>query len=57
MNWLQERLAPGAPDQVGCRTEDVVSMLADADALLSQIEINLNATFGALGFPIGPRER
>ncbi|WP_157129019.1 lipase family protein [Nocardia amamiensis] len=56
-NWLKARLAPSAPDQVGCRTENVVSMLADADALLSQIEINLNATFGALGFPIGPRER
>ncbi|WP_454196281.1 lipase family protein [Nocardia sp. Marseille-Q1738] len=56
-NWLKARLAPGAPDQIGCRTENVVSMLADTDALLSQIEINLNATFGALGFPIGPRER
>lgn len=56
-NWLKARLAPNAPDQVGCRTENVVSMLADFNALLSQIEINLNATFGALGFPIGPRER
>ncbi|MFI9506711.1 lipase family protein [Nocardia sp. NPDC052566] len=56
-NWLKSRLAPNAPDQIGCRTDDVVSMLADFNALLSQIEINLNATFGALGFPIGPRER
>ncbi|MCC3327387.1 lipase family protein [Nocardia abscessus] len=56
-NWLKERLAPNAPDQVGCRTEDVVSMLADADGLRSQLEINLNATFGAFGFTIGPRER
>ncbi|MEV2223259.1 lipase family protein [Nocardia vinacea] len=56
-NWLKSRLAPNAPDQVGCRTENVVSMLADFNALLTQIEINLNATFGALGFPIGPRER
>ncbi|MCP2291540.1 lipase family protein [Nocardia amikacinitolerans] len=56
-NWLKGRLAPNAPEQVGCRTENVVSMLADVNALLSQIEINLNATFGALGFPIGPRER
>ncbi len=32
-------------------------MLADADALVSQLEINLNAAFGAFGFPIGPRER
>lgn len=55
--WLKQRLTPDAPDQVGCRTEDVVSMLADADALLTQLEINLNATFGALGFPIGPHER
>ncbi|WP_225726129.1 MULTISPECIES: lipase family protein [unclassified Nocardia] len=56
-NWLTARLAPGAPDQVGCQTQDVVSQLADFNALLTQIEINLNATFGALGFPIGPRER
>ncbi|WP_406234027.1 lipase family protein [Nocardia sp. NBC_01009] len=56
-NWLKSRLAPNAPEQVGCRTDNVVSMLADTNALLSQIEINLNATFGALGFPIGPRER
>ncbi|MFI7668476.1 lipase family protein [Nocardia sp. NPDC049526] len=56
-NWLKSRLSPDAPDQVGCRTENVVSMLADFNALLTQIEINLNATFGALGFPIGPRER
>ncbi len=57
LNWLKGRLAPNAPDQFGCRTENVVSMLADFNALLTQIEINLNATFGALGFPIGPRER
>ncbi|WP_167837740.1 lipase family protein [Nocardia altamirensis] len=57
LNWLKSRLAPQAPDQFGCRTENVVSMLADFNALLTQIEINLNATFGALGFPIGPRER
>ncbi len=57
LNWLKARLAPNAPDQFGCRTENVVSMLADFNALLTQIEINLNATFGALGFPIGPRER
>ncbi|WP_167768880.1 lipase family protein [Nocardia sp. CS682] len=56
LNWLKARLAPNAPDQFGCRTENVVSMLADFNALLTQIEINLNATFGALGFPIGPRE-
>ncbi|MFI6364674.1 lipase family protein [Nocardia sp. NPDC050630] len=56
-NWLKSRLATDAPDQIGCRTENVVSMLADFNALLTQIEINLNATFGALGFPIGPRER
>ncbi|WP_431971194.1 lipase family protein [Nocardia sp. bgisy134] len=56
-DWLKERLAPNAPDQVGCRTDNVVSMLADVDALLSQLEINLNAGFGALGFPIGPSER
>ncbi|MFI7003819.1 lipase family protein [Nocardia sp. NPDC050175] len=57
LNWLKSRLAPNAPDQFGCRTDNVVSMLADFNALLTQIEINLNATFGALGFPIGPRER
>ncbi|MFB8282428.1 lipase family protein [Nocardia colli] len=57
LNWMKGRLAPNAPDQVGCRTDNVVSMLADFNALLTQIEINLNATFGALGFPIGPRER
>lgn len=56
-NWLKSRLGPNPPAQNGCRTDDVVSMLADFNALLSQIEINLNATFGALGFPIGPRER
>ncbi|WP_156094815.1 lipase family protein [Nocardia lijiangensis] len=56
-DWLKGRLAPNPPEQVGCRTENVVSMLADVDALLTQIEINLNAGFGALGFPIGPRER
>ncbi|WP_433682271.1 lipase family protein [Nocardia sp. CA-119907] len=56
-NWLTSRLAPDAADQFGCRTENAVSMLADFNALLTQIEINLNATFGALGFPIGPRER
>ncbi|MEV0295667.1 lipase family protein [Nocardia sp. NPDC050710] len=55
-NWLKSRLAPNATDQIGCRTENVVSMLADFNALVSQIEINLNATFGALGFPIGPHE-
>ncbi|WP_405160245.1 lipase family protein [Nocardia sp. NBC_01499] len=57
LNWMKSRLAPNPPDQVGCHTDDVVSMLADNNALLTQIEINLNATFGALGFPIGPRER
>ncbi|MEV0249387.1 lipase family protein [Nocardia sp. NPDC050712] len=57
VNWLKARLAPNAPDQAGCRTENVVSMLADVNALITQIEINLNAGFGALGFPIGPRER
>ncbi|MFI6776616.1 lipase family protein [Nocardia sp. NPDC050412] len=56
-SWLKSRLAPNAQDQVGCRTENVVSMLADFNDLITQIEINLNATFGALGFPIGPRER
>ncbi|MEV6277411.1 lipase family protein [Nocardia sp. NPDC051832] len=56
-NWLKSRLAPNAPEQVGCRTENTVSMLADVNDLLTQVEINLNATFGALGFPIGPRER
>ncbi|MGV9413838.1 lipase family protein [Nocardia sp. NPDC003693] len=55
-NWIKARLAPGAADPVGCRTENVVTMLANVDALVTQTEIGLNATFGALGWPIGPRE-
>ncbi|MEU1430491.1 lipase family protein [Nocardia sp. NPDC005746] len=55
-NWVKARLAPGAPDPAGCRTEDVVTMLGAPDALATQIEIQLNAVFGALGRPIGPRE-
>lgn len=55
-NWVKARLAPGAPDPAGCRTEDVVTMLGTPDALATQIEIQLNAVFGALGRPIGPRE-
>ncbi|QVI22284.1 hypothetical protein KHQ06_04060 [Nocardia tengchongensis] len=55
-NWVKSRLAPGAPDPSGCRTEDVVTMLGSPDALATQTEIGLNAAFGALGWPIGPRE-
>ncbi|MEV6072847.1 lipase family protein [Nocardia sp. NPDC052001] len=56
-NWIKSRFVPGAPDPVGCRTENVVTMLANLDALATQTEISLNATFGALGWPIGPQER
>ncbi|WP_306365152.1 lipase family protein [Nocardia sp. CC227C] len=56
-NWLRGRLAPGAPDQVGCRTENHLSLFFDLQDILMQTEINLNATFGALGWPIGPQER
>ncbi|MFF0493870.1 lipase family protein [Nocardia sp. NPDC004068] len=55
-NWIKSRLAPGAPDQTGCRTDDVVSMYADVDAFVEQTIINLNALAGALGWPIGPHE-
>lgn len=56
-NWVKSRLAPGAADPAGCRTENVITMLANLDALATQTEIGLNATFGALGWPIGPQER
>ncbi|MFE3191117.1 lipase family protein [Nocardia sp. NPDC059240] len=56
-NWIKSRLAPGAVDPVGCRTDNVVTMLANLDALATQTEISLNAAFGALGWPIGPQER
>ncbi|MBF6329135.1 lipase family protein [Nocardia transvalensis] len=56
-NWIKGRLAPNAPDQVGCRTENVISMYANPDAFVQQIIINLNALAGALGWPIGPNER
>lgn len=56
-NWLKQRLDPTATTQSGCRTDNVVSMLVDPTALLTQLEINLNATFGAFGYPIGPHER
>ncbi|MCM6777385.1 lipase family protein [Nocardia sp. CDC159] len=54
--WIKGRLAPNAPDQIGCRTDNVVSMFASPDAFVQQTIINLNAMAGALGWPIGPRE-
>ncbi|WP_306358627.1 MULTISPECIES: lipase family protein [unclassified Nocardia] len=56
-NWVRGRLAPGAPDPVGCQTENHLSLFFDLQDILMQTEINLNATFGALGWPIGPQER
>ncbi|MFI5780993.1 lipase family protein [Nocardia sp. NPDC051570] len=55
-NWIKGRLAPNAPDQKGCRTDDVASMFANPDAFVEQTIINLNAFAGALGWPIGPKE-
>ncbi len=55
-NWIRGRLAPNAPDQTGCRTDNVVSMFANVDAFVQQTMINLNALAGALGWPIGPNE-
>ncbi|MFJ4658493.1 lipase family protein [Nocardia sp. NPDC088792] len=55
-NWVKSRLQPGAPDPQGCHTDDVLTMLGSLDAVKTQTEINLNALFGALGWPIGPTE-
>ncbi|MFC9996312.1 lipase family protein [Nocardia sp. NPDC127526] len=56
-NWVKSRLTPGAPDPVGCQTENHLSLFLDINDILTMTEINLNATFGALGWPIGPQER
>ncbi|WP_169815441.1 lipase family protein [Nocardia yamanashiensis] len=56
-NWIKARLTPGAPTPTGCRTDNVITMIASLDALATMTEIELNAAFGALGWPIGPQER
>ncbi len=55
-DWIKGRLAPNAPAQTGCRTDNELSMLFNPDAFVEQVIINLNATAGALGWPIGPHE-
>lgn len=56
-NWIRGRMAPGAGTPVGCQTENHLSLFFDINDILMTSEININATFGALGWPIGPQER
>jgi hypothetical protein len=56
-NWLKSRLAPNTPIKRAVAPGTWSPCSPMSTPLLSQIEINLNTTFGALGFPIGPRER
>lgn len=56
-NWIKGRINDNGPAPVGCRTDNVVTMLGSVDALVTNAEIQLNAVFGALGWPIGPQEK
>ncbi|MBL1072816.1 hypothetical protein JK358_00235 [Nocardia sp. 2] len=56
-NWIKGRFNDSGPAPAGCRTENVITMLGSVDALATYTEIQFNAIFGALGWPIGPREK